>query len=296
MPLEGIWLRPKKVKVAAQAPPAAAVHACEALYPEAARLLMPTFQANPLSGFRLTSARDDAASLAIANALEAQRRSSVAASRNIGDAVGMIQTASGALESVTDIVSRMRELATQSSNGALNDGDRQSIQAEFQALQEEAARIQGTTTFNGKSVLRDPAPGGTPADPASLRETMQVGEGSGDTQSVDFSGPNLSKLASSNVSTAGGARAALDALDETMKSVSERQSYFGATLNGFDSALSNAETGRLSSASAESRLRDADVAEEASNFSSAQIMNEAKVAILAQGIKASEYVLSLLKT
>ncbi len=281
---------------------------------------MPTFQANPLlanllrrptetsssasveraaarisSGYRVNSAKDDAASLAIANALEAERRSSVAASRNIGDAVGMVQTASGALEGVTDIVSRMHELATQSSNGALNDGDRQSIQAEFQALQEEASRIQGTTSFNGKAVLRDPAPGGTPADPASLRETMQIGAGSGDTQTVDFSAPDLSGLASSNVSTADGARAALDALDETMKSVNARQSYFGATLNEFDSALSNAETERLSSASAESRLRDADLAEEASKFSSAKIMDEAKIAILAQGIKASEYVLSLIK-
>lgn len=281
---------------------------------------MPTFQANPLlanllrrptetsssasveraaarisSGYRVNSAKDDAASLAIANALEAERRSSVAASRNIGDAVGMVQTASGALEGVTDIVSRMHELATQSSNGALNDGDRRSIQAEFQALQEEASRIQGTTSFNGKAVLRDPAPGGTPADPASLRETMQIGAGSGDTQTVDFSAPDLSGLASSNVSTADGARAALDALDETMKSVNARQSYFGATLNEFDSALSNAETERLSSASAESRLRDADLAEEASKFSSAKIMDEAKIAILAQGIKASEYVLSLIK-
>lgn len=284
-------------------------------------LPMPTFQANPLlanllrrptessssasveraaarlsSGYRVNSAKDDAASLAIANALEAQRRSSVAASRNVGDAVGMVQTASGALDSVSDIVSRMRELATQSSNGALNDGDRQAIQAEFKGLQEEVARIQGSTTFNGKSVLRDPAPGGTPADPASLRETIQVGEGSDDTQSVDFSSPNFGSLASSSVATADGARAALDALDETMKSVSERQSYFGATLNGFDTTLSNAQTSRIASASAESRLRDADVAEEASQFSSAQIMNEAKVAILAQGIKASEYVLSLIKS
>ena len=276
---------------------------------------MPKFEANPLmapsqmllrkpseanavkqanarlsSGHRLNSAKDDAASLAIASALRAQVRSSVVAERNIGDAAGMVQTASGGLDSVTGIVSRMRELATQSSNGALNDGDRANIQTEFKSLQDEVGRIQSSTTFNGKQVLREPAPGGT-------TDTFQVGAASGDTHAVNFASPDLRDLVAgtNSVATADGARAALDTLDKSLKAVSEKQSYFGATLNGFDATVSNAQTGRLASTSAESRLRDADVAEEVSNRARAQIVDAAKTAVLAHALASNEHVLQLIK-
>ncbi len=109
---------------------------------------------------------------------------------------------------------------------------------------------------------------------------------------VDFTAPTIT---TGDVSTQAGAQAAIDALDGSLKSIRERQTYFGATLNTFDSIASNNATSRLGMASAESRLRDADVAEEASKSAQNRIMSEAKVAILAQGIKASEYVLNLIK-
>jgi flagellin len=280
---------------------------------------MPTLQSNPLlanlllerpgdvgsrkqveraaaklsSGYRINAAQDDAASLAVANAIEARRRSSSVADRNIGDAISMVQTASGALDGVSDIVSRMRELATQSANGALSDGDRASIQAEFASLAKEAGRAQEGASFNGKPLLRDPSRVGGPGQPTSTGETFQVGEAAEDTRTVDFSAPTI---ATGNVSTQADARAAMDALDGSLKSISERQSYFGATLNGFDAVASNARTSRVGMAGAESRLRDADMAEAASTFASNRIVSEAKIAILAQGIKASEYVLGLIKT
>jgi flagellin len=279
---------------------------------------MPTLQSNPLlanllldrpgdvgsrkqvekataklsSGYRVNTAQDDAASLAIANAIEARRRSSSVADRNLGDAISMVHTASASLGEMSEVVIRMRELAAQSANGALTDNDRASIQAEFASLSEEAGRMQQGAKFNGKSLLRDPSQVGGPGQPASTTETFQVGESSEDTRTVDFTAPTIT---TGDVSTQAGAQAAMDALDGSLKSISERQSYFGATLNTFDSIASNNATSRLGMASAESRLRDADVAEEASKSAQNRIMSEAKVAILAQGIKASEYVLNLIK-
>jgi flagellin len=245
------------------------------------------------SGYRINSAQDDAASLAVANAIEARRRSSSVADRNLGDAIGMVQTASSALGEMSDVVIRMRELAAQSANGALTDNDRASIQAEFESLAKEASRVQASATFNGKPLLRDPAQVGGPGQPASTSETFQVGEAPEDTRTVDFRAPTLT---TGDVSTQAGAQAAMDALDASMKSIGERQSAFGATLNTFDTIASNAATSRLGMASAESRLRDADMAEEASKSAQSRIVSEAKIAILAQGIKASEYVLGLIKS
>ena len=240
------------------------------------------------SGKRVNSARDDAAALAVASALESQRRSSVVADRNVGDAISMVQTASGALGEVSEIVLRMRELATQSANGALNDGDRASIQAEYGSLSKEIDRIQGSTKFNGKALLRPE----DPANPGAARETFQTGDQSSQTTTVDFRAP---KIAVGSVDTEAGARAALDALDGTLKEIGTRQSDFGATLNGFDATLSNAQERRIATASAESRLTDADVAEEASNRARAQILEEAKTASLVHALKSSELVLALVK-
>ncbi len=257
------------------------------------------------SGRRINSAKDDAAGLSVANAMEARRRGTAVAERNIGDAVGMVQTASGALGEMTETISRMRELATQSANGSLNDDDRANIQVEFASLQDEVSRVQGTTTFNGKQVLRASAPGGVPAAPGSTSETFQVGESSADSFSVDFSAPNLTDLlggggapaspAPASVATADGARAAMDAIDKTMASVSEKQAGFGATLNGFDVMASNAQSSRVGMAEAESRLRDADVAEEVSNSLRGKILDAAKVSVQLHAMAANERVLELIK-
>lgn len=249
------------------------------------------------SGSRLNSASDDAASLAIANALQAQRRGAVVGERNVGDAVGMVQTASGSLSGVSDIVSRMRELATQSANGALNDGDRAGIQAEFEQLQGEVARIRDGATFNGKSVLRDRTPTGNPPQPPDTTETFQVGSSTSETRSVDFGAPDLRGLVKgqSSVATADGARAALDTLDQSLAAVNDKQSYFGAVLNDFDTVASNSQTSRQSLAESESRLRDTDVAEEVSNRVRAQVMEAAKSSVLVHVLASNERVRQLLK-
>ncbi len=110
------------------------------------------------SGYRINGAQDDAAGLAIAESLRAQRRSMVVAERNTSDAISMVQTAEGALGEVSNMIQRMRELAVQSANGALGDGDRGYLHTEFQKLQEEIARVLDSTSFNGTNLLgEDPS-------------------------------------------------------------------------------------------------------------------------------------------
>ncbi len=110
------------------------------------------------SGYRVNGAKDDAAGLAIAESLRAQRRSMVVAERNTSDAISMVQTAEGALGEVSNMVQRMRELAVQSANGALADNDRGYLHTEFQELQEEIARVLDSTSFNGVNLLgEDPS-------------------------------------------------------------------------------------------------------------------------------------------
>src|SRR6185295_11352146 len=105
------------------------------------------------SGFRVNTAADDAAGLAVSESMKSQIRSFTVAERNAGDAVSMAQTAEGALGDVHDILGRMRELAVQSSNGSLTDTDRGYLNTEFGSLQAEVGRIQGSTKFNGVALL-----------------------------------------------------------------------------------------------------------------------------------------------
>lgn len=117
---------------------------------------MPTARLS--SGYRINGAKDDAAGLAVAESLRAQRRSMVVAERNTADAVSMVQTAEGALGEVSNLVQRMRELAVQASNGSLADTDRGFLHSEFRQLQDEVSRVLDSTSFNGTNLLgEDPA-------------------------------------------------------------------------------------------------------------------------------------------
>src|SRR5690242_15121188 len=109
------------------------------------------------SGFRVNTAADDAAGLAVSESMKSQIRSYTVAERNAGDAISMAQTAEGALGEVHDVLGRMRELAVQSSNGSLTNTDRGYLNQEFSALQSEVTRIQGSAKFNGVSLLNNTA-------------------------------------------------------------------------------------------------------------------------------------------
>jgi len=228
------------------------------------------------SGFRVNTAADDAAGLAVSESMKSQIRSYTVAERNAGDAISMAQTAEGSLGEVHDILGRMRELAVQSSNGSLTNNDRGYLNTEFGALQSEIGRIQGSAKFNGVSLLN--------ATAASVKFQVGLNNVSSDQIDVTFGGVDLTGVAAgaATVSNATGALTALSSIDTAIGSVSSYRSKFGSAMNRLDVATSNIQTMRLNISAANSRIRDVDVATETANLSRNQVLTQAGASILAQ--------------
>ena len=241
------------------------------------------------SGYRINTAKDDAAGLAISESLKSQVKTLTVNERNAGDAISMAQTAEGALGELSNIVLRMRELATQGANGALQSTDRDFIQTEFTNLQSEMKRIMTSTKFNGKQLITS----------ASTAEQFQIGikNSSADRIAISFGGLNLATLTgSATVSgSAGHARTALDTIDTALFRVSQARARFGAMMNRFETTISNIQSVRLNLSSANSRIRDVDVADEAATQSKNQVLTQAGTSVLSQANQTPQQALSLLK-
>ncbi len=242
------------------------------------------------SGLRIAKAADDAAGLAVAESLHAQSASGRVAMRNTNDGISVIQTAEGAMDSVGDIISRMRELAVQSSSETLADDERAYIQDEFEQLSAEIDRIASSTNFNGTAL----------ADGTTTQLDVQVGvmNTANDRITITLSDLTASTLgvdtASVDLSSATGAQAAIDTFDVALDSVSSYRSDLGAAQNRLDSALSNMETYVENLEGAESQIRDADFAFETAELAKNQILQQAGVSVLAQAKAMNQGVLSLL--
>ncbi len=243
------------------------------------------------SGFRINSAKDDAAGLAISESLKAQIRSFNVAERNAGDGISLAQTAEGALGEIHGILGRMRELATQASNGTLTAQDRSFISSEFTALQTEIGRIQASAKFNGRALV------GTTASTV----TLQIGldNDPNDQISISLGGVSLSTVRSNastavSGSTASLALEALAVIDDAIVQVSTARSGFGATMNRLEVATNNIRTMRLNLSAANSRIRDVDVANETAALSRGQVLSQAGVSVLAQANQLPQLALSLL--
>jgi len=251
------------------------------------KLLAGSFQ-RLSSGYRVNSAADDAAGLAISESMKSQIRSYTVAQRNASDAQSMAQTAEGALGDVHDIMGRMRELAMQSSNGDLGSTDRGYVATEFKALQAEVTRIQGSAKFNGKQLINATA----------ATTTFQVGlnNTASDQIKVTFGGVKLTTIAAAatDVSTATGALNALATIDTAIQNVSTARSNFGTAMNRMDFATSNIQTMQLNITAANSRIRDVDVASETANLSRNQVLTQAGTAVLAQANQIPQLALSLI--
>ncbi len=251
------------------------------------KLLAGSFQ-KLSSGYRVNSAADDAAGLAISESMKSQIRSYTVAQRNASDAQSMAQTAEGALGDVHDIMGRMRELAVQSSNGDLGSTDRGYIATEFKSLQNEVGRIQGSAKFNGKLLINATA----------ATTTFQVGLNnvSSDQIKVTFGGVQLTAITSNatDLSTATGALNALATIDTAIQNVSTARSNFGTAMNRMDFATSNIQTMQLNITAANSRIRDVDVASETASLSRNQVLAQAGVAVLAQANQIPQLALSLI--
>ena len=241
------------------------------------------------SGFRINTAKDDAAGLAISESLKLQVKTLTVNERNAGDAISMAQTAEGALGELSNIILRMRELATQGANGSLQSSDRDFIQTEFNNLQAETKRIMTSTKFNGKQLITS----------SSRTEDYQIGinNTADDRITITFGGVKLQSLtAVARVSSGpGNARSALDTIDSALFKVSQARARFGAMMNRFETTTSNIQSVRLNLASANSRIRDVDVAEEAATQSKNQVLSQAGTSVLSQANQTPQAAMSLLR-
>jgi len=243
------------------------------------------------SGLRINRAGDDAAGLAISQNMQANIRSMNQAVRNANDGISMVQTAEGALNETSNILQRMRELATQAANGVLSDSQRGNIQVEFGNLQQEIDRISSVTDFNGAKLLDGSLSGGT---------TLQIGIGttSNDTLKVTINQANTTTLSvgtgAAAVSTQGAAQASLAAIDSAISLVSTARGNLGAVQNRLQSTINNLQVAVENTSAANSRIVDVDVAAETANMTKAQILAQAGVSVLSQANQAPQLALKLL--
>jgi len=240
------------------------------------------------SGFRITKASDDAAGLAISVNLGAQIRSYNQSVRNASDAINVVQTADSSLNETQNILTRLRELASQSASSGVSNTERGYIQNEVDGLISEVDRIANATEYNGVALLN-----------TSAALTFQVGirnVAANDqivvtTQSATAATLGVTAL---SLSTLTGAEAALGAIDTALQSVSSTRATLGAQQNRFNTVISVATEASVSLSAAKSRIMDVDVAEETSNMSRTQILMQAGVSVLSQANQLPQVALKLL--
>ncbi|AJE02397.1 flagellin N-terminal helical domain-containing protein [Geobacter pickeringii] len=244
------------------------------------------------SGLRINSAADDAAGLAISEGMRSQIRSMNQAVRNANDGVSLVQTAEGALNEVSNILQRMRELATQSATGTVSSDQRTYIDNEFTQLKSEIDRIASATQFNGTSLF---------TSAAGQTVSFQVGPGAttNDTIAVTISAAGASSIgvgtASVSGATGAAATAALTAIDSAITNVSNIRGTLGAVQNRLQSTINNLQVSVENLSAAESRIRDVDVASETAALTRAQILTQAGTSILSQANQTPQSALSLLR-
>ena len=242
------------------------------------------------SGYRINRAADDAAGLTISEKMRSQVRGLNKASDNAQDGISLIQTAEGALNEVHSILQRMNELATQAANDTNTTSDRNAIQAEIDALTSEIDRVASTTQFNTQNLLS----GGF------TQKNLQVGALSGQKISITIKAMNAAGLgitAGTNnvVSTFAKAGAAMKAIQDAISSVSKQRSALGALQNRLEHTVANLDNVAENTQSAESRIRDTDMAEEMVEYSKNNILAQAGQSMLAQANQSTQGVLSLLQ-
>ena len=244
------------------------------------------------SGYKINRAADDAAGLSISEKMRSQIRGLNKASSNAQDGVSLVQTAEGALNETHSILQRMNELATQAANGTNTTVDRSAIKAELDQLTSEIDRIQSTTQFNTMNLLDGTFSG------ATNKMKLQVGALSG--QSIDFSIANMcaSKIglkAALSVSTFTKAGSYMKSVQDAIEVVSKQRSAMGAIQNRLERTIANLDTTSENTQSAESRIRDTDMASEMVTYSKNNILAQAGQSMLAQANQSTQGVLSLLQ-
>jgi len=242
------------------------------------------------SGLRINRAGDDAAGSAISSQLTAYEKGLKQASRNANDGISVIQTAEGALQEMTGIVQRMRELSVQASNeGTMDATERGYLNQEFQLLESELDRIVNVTEYNGQKLVDGSVSAGV---------SFQIGmkNTGNDRISVSIANVNSTQLGLNDeaLSTAAGAQKAIAALDTALQTINTQRGTLGATQNRLEMTLSNLSVMHENMAAGNSRIKDVDVAEETASMSRNQILSQAGTSVLAQANQLPQSALSLI--
>ena len=241
------------------------------------------------SGLRINRAADDAAGLAISEGLKSDIRALEQASRNASDGISLVQVAEGALDEVSNIMLRMKELAEQSLNGTLSDTERGYLDAEYTALTDEIDRIAQSTEFNGVALLDGSA---------AASVSIQVGIDTNAYDSIDIDITTNRDSATLGLATgidsAANAATAMGQIDTAIETISSARSDFGAVQNRLESSIRNINNTAENLSAANSRIRDVDVASETSKLTSYQILQQAGVSVLAQANMTTGLAISLL--
>jgi len=226
------------------------------------------------SGKRINRAADDAAGLSISEKMRAQIRGLLQAARNAQDGISLIQTAEGALDEVSNMLVRLKELAVQKANGTYNNDDKSNLKLEMESLGDEIDNIFDNTKFNGFKVLTTSA-------------------------KIVISDDGSTALTIEKTTTTGikglGSNSTVGDIETAIKNVNKARATYGAKQNRLESTVRNLKTTAENLQAAESRIRDTDMAEEMSNFTKYSILIQAGTAMLAQANMAPQSVLALLR-
>ena len=238
------------------------------------------------SGFRINRSADDAAGLAISEQMRSKINGLNQATANAQDAVGLIQTAEGALTETHSMLQRMVTLATQSANGTYNSTARSAIQKEVTALDEEIKRIAQKTDYNGIKPLESAGSG-----------LMQVGPTADERLTISYLKMDSSKLGVNglSVSTVSKANSAITKINTAINTVSGYRADLGAAQNRLEHTINNLKVTSENMTAAESRIRDTDMAKEIAAFTKNNILNQAAQSMLAQANQTPQGVLQLLR-
>lgn len=239
------------------------------------------------SGLRISRAADDAAGLAISENFRSDIRSLGQAQRNANDGISLLQIAEGALNEVSGLLIRQRELAIQSANGTLGAAERTTIDNEFQDLTAEISRIAAVTEFNGTAILNSTA-----------QVDFQVGINATANDQITVSGVTATAgaigVSGAAVTSQSGATTALGLIDSAISQVASLRAGFGTVQNRLESTIRSIAVAIENTTAAESRIRDVDFANETAELTRNQVLQQAGISVLAQANVSSQSALSLL--
>ncbi|MGG7151353.1 flagellin [Clostridium neonatale] len=244
------------------------------------------------SGLRINRAGDDAAGLAISEKIRGQINGLTQASRNAQDGISLMQTAEGSVNETHSMLQRMKTLAVQAANGTYTNSDRKLIDKELQELKKEINRIAKDTEFNGMTLLD----GSFDKKKGSDGLNLQVGNKANQIISVDIEGATLNDLGIQHISieTEDDAKSALSKIENAIHYTSGIRATLGAVQNRLEYTISSLDNTAENLQSAESRIRDTDIAKEMMEYVKSKLLMDVGISILTQANQEFNFILKLL--